>query len=240
MECKLCGKEVTMFTGKKIIDGNICNECLKKLPNLIAKEVKYLDLETIEMYQKDTYKDIFSETSSYGTLKLDEIHYLFKINNDIFNCDDVVEIALVPDTPVTKGKTVFVPIKLIFELKGFTRKIDVIIRPQARCEYNAKEKSWKLPSDYIIFSDMFNNMIKGKVAIMNERLMHIYESEVSLAEERYMLEEGYTLDDVKNTRNALLKTFHPDNTNEDSYKSQIINYDYKLLKSHLAKDGEHI
>lgn len=87
---------------------------------------------------------------------------------------------------------------------------------------------------------MFNTMIKGKIAIMNEQLLHLYESEIALAEKRYMLEEGYTLNDVKNTRNALLKIFHPDNTNEDSYKSQIINYDYKLLKSHLEKDGEYI
>ena len=52
-----------------------------------------------------------------------------------------------------------------------------------------------------------------------------------------MLDEGYTLDELKKQRNRLLKSFHPDEGSEETKKyAQKINSAYELLKGKILKD----
>lgn len=57
-----------------------------------------------------------------------------------------------------------------------------------------------------------------------------YQSALSM----FMLEEGYTLEQLKKQRNRLLKSFHPDEGNgEDNIFAQKINVAFDLLKSKI-------
>lgn len=48
-----------------------------------------------------------------------------------------------------------------------------------------------------------------------------------------MLEEGYTLEELKKQRNRLMKTFHPDEDDAEITKyAQKINHAFEILKSH--------
>lgn len=50
----------------------------------------------------------------------------------------------------------------------------------------------------------------------------------------FMLDEGYTMDELKKQRNRLLKSFHPDESSEETKKyAQKINSAYEILKRNL-------
>lgn len=50
----------------------------------------------------------------------------------------------------------------------------------------------------------------------------------------FMLDEGYTMDELKKQRNRLLKSFHPDEGSEETKKyAQKINSAYEILKRNL-------
>ena len=58
-----------------------------------------------------------------------------------------------------------------------------------------------------------------------------YQSAMSM----FMLNEGYTLEELKKQRNRLLKSFHPDEGNDnDSSYAQKINVAFDLLKSRIV------
>lgn len=50
-----------------------------------------------------------------------------------------------------------------------------------------------------------------------------------------MLEEGYTLDELKKQRNRLMKTFHPDEDDAEMTRyAQKINNAFSLLKTRIS------
>ena len=52
----------------------------------------------------------------------------------------------------------------------------------------------------------------------------------------FMLDEGYTLEELKKQRNRLLKSFHPDEGSEETKKyAQKINGAYEILKRKISK-----
>ena len=51
----------------------------------------------------------------------------------------------------------------------------------------------------------------------------------------FMLEEGYTMDELKKQRNRLMKSFHPDEDDAETVRyAQKINCAYEILKSRMC------
>lgn len=51
----------------------------------------------------------------------------------------------------------------------------------------------------------------------------------------FMLEEGYTLDELKKQRNRLMKSFYPDEDDTETVRyAQKINWAYEVLKNRVC------
>ena len=234
MYCNVCNKDISVFKMKKFKDGYVCKDCLKNVPYLIQKNSKALDLEDIYYFKDCELSKDFIETSIYGNLKLDEIHSLIKINNDIFKCEDITDIGLVPESPKTKKQELVVDIKIYFSLKQLPLKFEVIVKHNAKCIYNSDKDTCELPKDYSIFCEMLNNALSMKAVCLNRLYARTTYNELNLAKARFMVSDNYTLEEIRNTRNLLVKVFHPDNSNMGNEKIQIINRDYAILKEYLS------
>lgn len=51
----------------------------------------------------------------------------------------------------------------------------------------------------------------------------------------FMIEEPFTLEELKSRRNILIKTFHPDNSSKTNTEAEKINNAFDILKKHVAK-----
>lgn len=68
----------------------------------------------------------------------------------------------------------------------------------------------------------------------NYRTSGTHSSDYYAALNLFMLDEGYTMDELKKQRNRLLKSFHPDEESEETKKyAQKINSAYEILKRNL-------
>lgn len=240
-----------------------CQRKLPKTAVETISHLNTYDIHRLIQYEENEVEElnnIFIRTCGYGNLHLDEINGLFAICDiknfdesrkiktyvkDIFKCRDLsaITIRLIPSPSQKNKKKIIGDIRLIATLDNPSFNINTIIKKQIAVEY--KESSpgfivWDDPIELAYFKDSFNKTIE-KIHIdqiktnYSEKIYQDKEDvELVKAMAMFMIKDrNYTMKEVKEQRNRLLKTFHPDegNLKSSEYASDINHYYEILIKN---------
>ena len=258
MKCAMCKKNAGIFASR-LADGYICKECKRFLPyGLHFKSMESFYIR--DMYEKNKEKaEHFDATSNLGDLYLDSIHNMFCISKkqingnptnfgNIFHILELTGIGLVcsnvRNTALTGGATrdnIICDIKFIVKTKEVSA--DYIIKQSVRCSfsYNGNKIEWNEPGEIEVFRKLLAQMLDNicgeltnKVEEMRSLKDKLPDSEKWARGILYLPEkEPLTQEELKKSRNRLIKLFHPDNGFDDSSYSELINRAYKILNDKL-------
>ena len=245
MECTLC-KQPLSIINHKIYNGVICHKCYKKYPSFIRENIDTFSdvkLITIQDFLLDRHVNSFTPTAKYGLLEIDSINGIIQINdngtNYYINVLDLKSADIFCVCPrVDKYNHVKADVKIQFKTTHPNITISYVIKRNVECntsKESAKELKWTNPTSLDIFISMFNQMIldtcKGYDKLCKETLISKDDINYLKAKSLFMVNDDYSIDEIKKTRNLLLNIFHPDNEgNGSNEKSKIINLYYQILK----------
>ncbi len=260
--CIICNNNVSVWSGIKTAGGYLCKECATYIPDVIKKSLEIYEDNNIRMIIENSQSEKnkqFEATASYGNLHIDEKHGLFavseKINKDgtipnpanVFDCLEVQAIDIYcKDPSVNSNGSVSCKVEMMCELINPRISFKCTVKKNAKCnsrKIDATHLNWEEPGDMSMFRNMFNHMIDTAI----RRLEREYQDNfltpetISLfkAETLFMLHEGYDTEEVKSQWKRLIKTFHPDeNQDDDGYMkdySTMINKYYHVLLDHLKQ-----
>ena len=246
MACLLCDNELTTFSSVNIGNGKICKSCLSKLPALIAENVKSMydsELQIILASMPDKY-EMFSATSSFGDLHIDELHGLFAIakkldvdgkpkNNNIFSIYELSEVGIYCKSPKANNHIVCVDVEFSFSLESpsFTKKI--IVDRNVKCKTqraDASHVTWEEPETLKMFRTLFTNMLEGGLQRMQNLLCSktVAAYEIDKARALFMLTEDFEMEDLNRAKRKMLAVYQSDD-GSISRESRIIERSYHLL-----------
>ena len=251
--CDICNTYI--IRRKKCKNGQICRSCYTNLPEFIKKDIKNTTVEQIlgwnehYTYTHANYIDTFSPTASFGSFYIDEANGLIAICpqnkikegklhesvRDIFNLLNLRKIHFDIDPVEQKGHELYCAIKLTIDFTEINKQYTYLIKRKVSCE---KEY---VDSEHIQFFPPYSlNMIETIVQRAYEEAVKNYNNEYLLpndlelykAKALFMLDDEYTVDDIKGIYKKLIKTFHPDNGETDNKYIQLITKYYRLLCNH--------
>lgn len=260
MKCEICEQDIpvkdilTMLVGK-LQDGVICKSCKQYFPSVLC----LLDYDTervknIIEYEKECGAD-FECTAHLGKLFLDEMHLKFAYSktgrdvprekNNVFAVQDIDDIALTLSKPIVFKENIYCDILLTVHIKFPCIRFCKPIKQRVFCECNRiddKTVRYEEPKELTIIRCLFNQMITNSISEM-KKLLYLQEkyreqlcnTALQQAEAMFMLDKGYTYDDVKHSRNLLMKAFHPDFNDVDDKYAQKINAAFDVLRKECKK-----
>lgn len=254
MNCSFCNKKIASIFSHRTGSFCICNNCMSELPFYFSKHIEDYSYEEIlsiihwEKEKKNGLKQIFFTTSSYGYLHIDSLHHLIAIgnandfekgkpiNNDVL----IVEIENLNnatfDVNVDRSSTEEINGSILMsiavdvpniELKNILIKKNETIIPTM---VNEDSVIFSLPPDVEL---IWNEIYEIKEQLINhDFLLSGNQRDIDRAMGLYMVEDEFTLDQLKKQRNILMKAFHPDNdtTEGSDERSQFVIKAYELLK----------
>ena len=232
---------------------------IEMLSHLNTFDIKSL----IEYEEKEipNLNKIFIRTCSYGKLHLDEINGLFAIcdihcfdNNkklkfdikDIFLCSELntISMKLIPNQSQPNKNKIVGNLNLIATLNYPSLNINTIIKRKINVEYKEVEEKyiiWEDPIELKYLKNTFNNVMRNiKINELNnyykKQIENINDTDIELIKAMAMFmikDRNYTITDIKEQRNRLLKMYHPDegNLNSSEYASDINHYYQILVKN---------
>lgn len=254
MNCSFCKKKMTSIFSHKAGSFCICNACLSRIPFYFSKNLDSYSYEEIssiiewEHEKKNGLKQIFFTTSSYGYLHIDSLHHLIAIgnandfekgkpvNNDvlIIEIENMNNVSF--DVDVDRSSTEEINGSILMsiavdvpniELKNvLIKKNETIIPTMA----NENSVTFSLPPDVEL---IWNEIYEIKEQLVNhDFLLSGNQRDIDRAMGLYMVEDEFTLDQLKKQRNILMKAFHPDidTTEGADERSQFVIKAYELLK----------
>lgn len=259
-DCILCGAATNLLKRKKTKDGMVCSVCMSHIPKSIKNDIKNYSFEDlrdivswVEEYQPKYIKK-FEETASYGNLHIDEYHGLFAICEkkqlvdgnipdscvDIFHCLDLEDVGIATKHANANENSVNIDVELMCVLSQPSISFKKIIKSNVSCavkRINSETLQYSEPEGLSIFRNMFNQMYKTALEKYNFHTQNDFltkhDIEVFAAKSLFMLEDGYTKEELKQQRNRMLKVFHPDESRNDTTLmaeyTKKINDAYKLL-----------
>lgn len=258
-KCMLCDLTLNFWNSRKISNGQICMECSSKIPIVVRGDIiEYTDIEISNIidYQlkaRETLKKHFKgflSTASYGDLLIDENSGYIGINKgkelDLFFCLDLKDVGIsCTNIRVEGNNSVYADIELRCLFNKPNIIFETIIKKHVKCpitKNSPTDVEVREPNDLIMFKNLFNQMLKNADRNVGKKLMSILKNKNSLellkAQTLFMVDEDYTLEDIKETKRILMKAFHPDEGNTSNIKySQRINEAFKILKDSLEEDA---
>lgn len=255
MYCVVCGNEIPLkdiisFSFVKLNHNAVCKECKKSLPTVLDYKNSTDDfIKEVVKYEQESSK-IFECTSHFGSLYLDEMNGKIAYSKNgrkepkekcnIFDVKDIENITLTMTDPVVDKKKIFCDILLNVHLKSPSIHFCKPIKKRAECEYkrisDTKVKCSE-PKELTIARNLFMQMVENNVSrlqkllyIQNEIQEQAKTCSLRQAEALFMLDKGYTLEDVKRSRNILIKAFHPDVSGLDGSYAEKINNAFEVLR----------
>lgn len=254
MNCSFCNKKITSIFSHRTGSFCICNNCMSELPFYFTKHIENYSYEEIlsiihwEKEKKNGLKQIFFTTSSYGYLHIDSLHHLIAIgktndfekgkpiNNDVL----IVEIKNLSnvsfDVDVDRSSIEEINGSILMSIGITNPEItlqNVLIKKSETITptmVNENSVTFSLPPDVEL---MWNEIYEIKEQLINHNfLLSGNQREIDRAMGLYMVEDGFTLDQLKKQRNVLMKVFHPDidTTEGADERSQFVINAYELLK----------
>lgn len=184
--CAICGKKLSVFDGKKISGKElICKECIGRLPSLAVSLVSHLtsyDLQGLIRYADEIVpglRGVFTETSSYGSLHIDEYNNLFAVCGkkhvdkagkpdesvkDIYRAASLrgISFSIVPDKEQKNRNKVTGSVKLTVFLNEPQMDASTVIREHISCACHRVDDlhvAFDEPNDLVFFRGTFNRML---------------------------------------------------------------------------------
>lgn len=257
MDCLICKGPIAALSGAKVVDGKICKTCASKISSLLLENNKYLGEGTLQYaikYAEHNMKK-FSVTSSYGELYIDEVHGLFciakglndngkpKSGNNIFSIFDLDEVGLYCKNPRSDHNNVLVDIEFMCRLENPSLSFKTVVKKGVRCStkrINPQQVEWFEPHDLEVFRALFNSMLKGGQAKIQDLLCGktVYAFELEKARSVFMLPEDFDVEDLDRAMVNMLKVYQPEQPEEFedlSREGKILYQHYYLLKAHLER-----
>ena len=258
--CIICGHRAG-FAPFKTMSGPLCKDCVSHIPQSAKKGIKASSASTIRSiirYDKKNnpvFKKIFEETSSYGTLRLDERHGLFALCEEtdeygkiITECHDIFSALYLKDFAFSmqdkEANESYVKVSISFtaELTEPSIILKSMIR-QATCYAKRVDDShimYSEPSNLTLFRSVMTQMIRSAYEKYDyearKDLITPHAMELLKARSLFLLEPDYTEKELKKQRNRLIKVFHPDSGEKDVQKYAVkVNEYYRLLKQELER-----
>lgn len=265
-KCDICGKD-TGFMPFACADGHICKDCEALIPSVLKKYARSEGLFLVKNWINYTKKYIkglrkkFVVTSSCGMLHIDEWHGLFAIcdkkhiKDDKLpdSCTDIFSALFLADYGITINNAVAsetsVKVDVVFHCVmnkpnvQFTKTLCTVSCYAKRI--NDEQITYTEPSDLTLFRSLFYQAIVNARDRYQNKIFKDFISPdaVALMKARalFMVDDGYSLDEIKKQRNRLIKAFHPDEhslseeVEELTGYTELINNAFRLLKENIGK-----
>ncbi|MBO4847065.1 MAG: J domain-containing protein [Lachnospiraceae bacterium] len=258
--CIVC-KKLAIGSPYRCSDGVICKDCSQLMPSSTLRSLKMEPASTVKRLIDITrsniprYRKIFDETSHFGNIHIDERNGLIALcsNREIkdgklkSSCKNIFSVLNVQDcnfnikTESSSENAVKVSIHFILVLA----EPNITIKEQighATCNAHRVDYehiSYSEPSALTLFRSIFVGMLRQTWEKYDYMQSHNFISpqavELTLSRALFMVDEQYTLNEIKRQRNRLIKAFHPDSNKDiDATKyTEKINNAYKILKDNL-------
>lgn len=227
---------------------------MDSLPYIIIDTLHNYDSKTISAYGRwedengEKLRNSFCETNKYGNLHLDSLNRLIAIGESnefyngriidegtlVFKISNLIDVAFDVDVLKSNEYEIKGNIKISFSLTKPNITIRNLIIKKAEkihpIEYTENQVMFTLPPPVQLLWDEIINIINNTIA--NIVPIEHEQKDIIKAMGLYMVDENYTLEEIKKQRNRLMKAFHPDTdkTLEAAKRTQIINSAYELLE----------
>lgn len=237
--CAFCYNATSFFNSKKIVNGTICNSCLKSIPNCFNIDRYDADeLQKVQRYESNPKFNDFTVTCELGSLLLDEMHGLFAISSkqNVFSLTDLGEFDIHPARVERKNNKLYLDIEFMSYIKPIDVHITKTIKSTILCEgkLNGEEVEYPIPPEVSLFKDIFSQAIKKQfndILPLLTSYQNISNQAKLIAESMLLVGDNYTLPEIKSQRNKLMNIYHPDNGGDAAYCERI-NASYKYLVDH--------
>lgn len=243
IECKLCGAAVMQLRAKKINGGYICPECMKMFKGPLRSIMSELDaksLMSIIEYETRMKRKGFEETASFGQVSIDDPRGLISIDGALFSVLDIEEISLYCINPCAgMHNKVYCDVEMNLKLSCIPVSGRFRIANHVTCQtrlLKGNRIEWNEPGTLGVFRSLFNQMIMNRtgehIKYVQERFALDELVDVFRAESLFLLQSGYTKEDIERREKGMLKVFESD-INACDYIVRCAD----LLESRM--DGEH-
>ena len=252
MDCLVCKRKVSWFSGTMVYGGKLCKACAGKLPVLLLKRGRDLQEYVLKNAIQKTTDNLerFSATASFGELHIDEIHGLFCIaksltsagkpvqGNNVFSVYDLTEVGLTCTSPRESNNMVYVDVEFKCSLADPAFSFTETVKWHCRCKskrVDSKNVVWDAPSDLMMFQALFNQMVSGVWEKVNDMLCGktVLDFELEKARALFMLTENFTKDDLAVAYDRMAKVYG-NLDYSDGLEMEIINKSFYLLHSQIS------
>lgn len=255
--CINCGKELKRLGSKDARpvhtpDGDICAECAGKLPYPANESVGQMSAEDIKIYadyEEEMRSLGFSETTSLGSLKMDDLHGLFALEigeeMSVYSILGVTNFSIAGDnyheSRSHRGKLVC---DAVFECDISRPRIHIKTTVMKGIECNYKRVSHdhvqpEVPSIIIlmnsVFSQTYRNQAEKLTSVYNSRFISQNAIDVMKSELVLMMHDGYEKEDVLEQKERLMNAY--EDSEDRAYYQQRIEKAADILILHLKEEG---
>lgn len=216
-------------------------------------------LQRYANYSDSLLRPVFHETHKYYSIHIDSEHKIFYIGDEIdertlflefsrleefdlvFHADEFKE-GMVGDKVYGR---ILLKIKMAYPYFYYKAKLDDRVKAKAKKTFFGTEVKYENPKgmdDFLLYfmetwkSGLEYSEIDDEDDNEDLNLDNPESNELNQAMALFMIDDlsAVTPDDLKEQRNRLIKTFHPDKaTTDDTKYAQKINSAYDVLKKHI-------
>lgn len=220
----------------------------------------YKNIKEYVVFSHKAMRPIFQETHSYYNIHIDVDHGLFYIGRSLNDNTVFLRMRYIDDYALTftaeelkegtfgdkiTGRILF-RIQMGHPVFYYETILDNYSRVKAKKAFFGTEYRYENPKGMDEFILLFESAMVEDLKIYKESLEdEVYgiaeaedTAELQQAMSLFMIDDlsAVTLADLKAQRNRLIKTFHPDATNDsDTRYAQKINQAYEVLKQHVEE-----
>lgn len=253
MQCDICGRQIFVGKQKFLKDGRICKGCMEQLPYVYKETSEALKFVSVEEYKDlvawegKQHKEKCRPSTAYGRLHLDPLNGYILLgyddipeDNTVISLAEVRKIALHMTDEKRIKDSVAVNVKISLSLEGLPDVKDFYLKNDnamisvnnGRCiEYTLPYGAQMIQDEIIrisrkITDDAFYDMSHS---------LAVEDTEYIMALGLFMVNDGeYTLKQIKQIRNKLMKVFHPDEGEKDVFYAEKIMSAYELLAERIT------
>ncbi len=261
--CADCGKKTNILTRTKLADEQyLCYECTADIPSYIQKCLpsysleQYRELKKYIEYSNNELSKLFNENHDFYSLHIDTEHEIFYFDSGLFSEPLYLKFSNINDfdlvfSPDELKESMFgdkVTGKIFFKIKMnipyfyYEKVLAKDVKAKAKTSFFGSKVEYENPKGMSEFLFYFLSAWRNATVINDEQEFSSSNSanptnELQQAMALFMVDDltKVTLEELKNHRNRLIKTFHPDIASEtDTKYAQKINSAYEILKDYLS------
>ena len=253
-----------LFRTKLADGNYLCSDCTSMIPDYMMHSVRTSPCYTLDGYKNLVeyinfsnlvLRSLFQETHAYYNIHLDVDHGLFYIGKSINDNTVFLRMRYIDDYNLTfsaeeikegtfgdkiTGKVLF-RIQMGHPIFYHEEVLDYNSRVKAKKAFFGTEYRYENPKGMDEFLLFFEAAIVADLEAYQASLEDEYggaeeTTELQQAMSLFMIDDlsTVTFESIKEQRNRLIKTFHPDTTSDSNTKyAQKINSAYDILKQYL-------